>query len=94
MSISIETILGAQEDVLEFLLGGYDDAENGARLVEQDGGGEGGSEYCYSIVELNGKYYRCEYSYYSHMGYDNYDSFEEVWPVEVTVTQYTNTKPA
>jgi hypothetical protein len=59
--------------------------------LDQDGGGEGGSEYCYGVFKLNGKIYRAEYSYYSHHGHD-YDSIvetlREVKPVEKTVTVY------
>jgi hypothetical protein len=57
--------------------------------LEQEGGGEGGSEYCYGVFKLKGKEYRAEWSYYSHHGYD-YDDIEstlkEVKPVEKTIT--------
>lgn len=59
--------------------------------LEQEGGGEGGSEYCYGVFKLNGKIYRGEYSYYSHHG-DEYDgiasTLKEVKPVQKTVTVY------
>lgn len=59
--------------------------------IEQEGGGEGGSEYCFGVFKLNGKIYRAEYSYYSYNGHE-YDgiinSVREVKPVEKTITVY------
>lgn len=63
--------------------------EYGYEHIEQDGGGEGGGEYCYGIFRLKGKTYKAEYSYYSYHGHD-YDSIlstlKEVKPVEKTIT--------
>lgn len=59
--------------------------------LDQEGGGEGGSEYCFGVFKLNGKIYRAEYSYYSHEGhhYDNIvETLREVKPVEKTITVY------
>ena len=59
--------------------------------LEQEGGGEGGSEYCYGVFELKGKIYKAEYQYYSHHGheYDSIlDTLQEVKPVEKTITVY------
>lgn len=61
------------------------------QLVKQEGGGEGGGEYCVSTIRFGDKYYNIYYSYYSHYGFDtsgSFDSITEVKPVEVTVTQY------
>lgn len=59
--------------------------------LDQDGGGEGGAEYCYGVFSLNGKIYRADYSYYSYNGYE-YDyimgSLREVKPVQKTITVY------
>ncbi len=59
--------------------------------LEQEGGGEGGSEYCYGVFKLKGKIYRAEYSYYSYEG-NNYSGIEhnlkEVKPVQKTITVY------
>ena len=59
--------------------------------LEQEGGGEGGAEYCYGVFELNGVIYKAEYSYYSYNGceYDGIVStLRVVTPVEKTVTVY------
>lgn len=59
--------------------------------LEQEGGGEGGSEYCYGIFELNGVIYKAEYSYYSYEGHEYYgisDTLQIVKPVEKTITVY------
>lgn len=59
--------------------------------LEQEGGGEGGSEFCYGVFRLGDKFYRAEYSYYSHHGCD-YDGIEhtlkEVKPTQKYVTVY------
>ncbi len=92
---TFEEILGEgyeDKDYLDFLLEGWGDDFPGVKLVDQDGGGEGGSEYCYSIFEKDGRFFKTEYSYYSYHGYDNYgDYFVEVYPKQVTVTQYVST---
>lgn len=59
--------------------------------IEQEGGGEGGAEYCYGIFKLNDKYYRAEYRYYSYEGHDYegiLNTLQEVKPVTKTVTVY------
>lgn len=64
---------------------------HGYRHVEQEGGGEGGSEYCYGVFELDGKFYKAEYSYFSYDGheYDNiHKTLKEVFPKEKLVTVY------
>lgn len=63
----------------------------GYEHLEQEGGGEGGSEYCYGVFKLGGKIYKAEYSYYSYNGheYDGiYDTLKEVKPVQKTITVY------
>ena len=59
--------------------------------LQQDGGGEGGSEYCYGVFKLNDTIYKAEYSYYSHYGHE-YDgitsTLREVKPVSKTITVY------
>lgn len=57
--------------------------------IEQEGGGEGGGEYCYAVIQVGEKFYKIEYSYYSYNGYD-YDDADvyEVVPVERLVTFY------
>lgn len=59
--------------------------------LQQEGGGEGGSEYCYGVFEFDGKVYKAEWSYYSHMGceYDDIvDTLREVKPAKKTITVY------
>lgn len=63
----------------------------GYEHLQQEGGGEGGSEGCYGVFKLGGKIYRAEYSYYSHYGCDYDDilsTLKEVEPVEKTITVY------
>jgi hypothetical protein len=59
--------------------------------IQQEGGGEGGSEYCYGVFKLNDKYYKARYSYYSYCGYE-YDyiteTLNEVFPKEKTIIVY------
>ena len=59
--------------------------------LEQEGGGEGGGEYCYGVFKLDGKIYKAAYSYYSHYGYERdgiTSTLKEVKPVEKLVTVY------
>ena len=59
--------------------------------LQQEGGGEGGSEYCYGVFRLGIEIYKAEYSYYSHNGceYDYIlDTLQEVKPVQKTITVY------
>lgn len=56
--------------------------------VEQDGGGEGGSESCHTIFKIGDEYYRMFYSYYSHEGFDYFGELKQVKPVERMVTFY------
>jgi len=63
----------------------------GYEHLEQEGGGEGGSEHCHGVFKLSGKIYRADYGYYSYEGYC-YDSIvvtlREVKPVSKTITVY------
>lgn len=69
------------------LMEGYED--NGIELLEQDGGGEGGSENCYSVLLVNGVYYRVNYRYYSHIGFETDDATVTiVTPREKTIIVY------
>lgn len=81
------------EDICEFLMGFEegDYVKDGINLkhLEQDGGGEGGGEYCYTVVQFGDKHYKITYSYYSHDGFDySYADVYEVTPVERLVTFY------
>lgn len=56
---------------------------------QQEGGGEGGAEYCYGVFELAGKAYKAEYSYMSHEGHSwdcILDTLHEVKPVLKQIT--------
>lgn len=61
------------------------------KVVEHEGGCEGGGEYCYSVIRLGDEFYKAEWSYYSYSG-DDYDSISDsvrqVKPVEKTITVY------
>ena len=58
-------------------------------FIEQEGGGEGGAEYCYTVFKWKGTFYKVTYNYYSHHGFD-FDCSEiyRVTPKEKTVTVY------
>lgn len=59
--------------------------------LQQEGGGEGGSEYCYGVFKLGDITYRAEYSYYSYHGceYDGIqETLKEVKPTVKTITVY------
>jgi len=84
-SLLVELVDGGcyQEDINEILE---------YKHIEQEGGGEGGAEDCHTVFKVKGKFFRVDYSYYSHYGsnYDNIvNSLTEVFPKEVTVTVYT-----
>ena len=58
-------------------------------FVEQEGGGEGGAEYCYTVFKWKGDFYKIIYSYSSYGGYDyDYSQIYRVTPKEKTVTVY------
>ena len=62
-----------------------------ANSTIRSGGGEGGGEYCYGVICINGSYYKAEWFYYSYNGceYDYIlDTIKEVTPVEKTITVY------
>lgn len=62
---------------------------NRIEFLEQDGGGEGGKESCYTVFKLDGVCYMATYSYYSHHGFDYLSrDFTIVEPVEKTITVY------
>ena len=73
-------------DAQEKLLSQFD-----YKLIESEGGHEGGGEYCYGIIKFQGKFYKAEWQYYSYNGCE-YDYIEEtikeVTPVEKTITVY------
>lgn len=79
-----------EELFVENLVDGWGRLPKGAKHIEQDGGGEGGSEDCYAVFQWKDKFYRVDYNYYSYVGYENLHSenIYEVKPVEKTVTFY------
>lgn len=98
-SDSEKTDLVIERSVLDDLydsLDHYDDTillivkEINLKEIESDGGGEGGSEYCYTIFSLGDKFFKYEYSYYSYAGYsvDPATHLTEVLPKIVQVTKY------
>lgn len=57
--------------------------------IEQDGGGEGGAEYCKTIFKWKDEFYKVTYSYASYQGFDfDYASWYKVSPKEKTITVY------
>lgn len=82
------------EDFTEYLISGFDDDMlqydgQPVEFIEQDGGGEGGTEYCYTILKVGDDYFKFEYSYYSFDGY-NVDDYEgvQVFPTLKTITVF------
>lgn len=75
-------------EYFEDLIRGYD-GENIFEHIENDGGGKGGSEDCYSVIKYKGEFFKITFNYYSHQGYyfDNAEAFR-VKPVEKLVTVY------
>jgi hypothetical protein len=72
----------------DFLLDGCGEIK-GFEFIEQDGGGEGGAEDCYSIVKVDGVFYKVTYAYYSHHGFEtDYAGVFKVTPREKTITVY------
>ena len=54
-----------------------------------DGGDEGGTEFCESVVEWNGSFYKVTYTYYSHDGFDfSWSKMFKVTKKEKTITVY------
>jgi hypothetical protein len=76
----------------EFLLGNFnEDAAHAAKLIfhEQEGGFEGGAESCHTVFSIGDVFYKINYSYYSHHGFDTeYAGAFIVTPVEQTVVVY------
>lgn len=62
---------------------------DGYEHIHQEGGGDGGSEYCEAVFKWKDKTYKMTYSYYSHHGSD-FDCAElyEVTPQKKEVTVY------
>lgn len=63
--------------------------KHGYEHVMQEGGGEGGSEYCEGVFKLGDKYFHASWRYYSYHGYetgDSADTVKEVFPKQKTVT--------
>jgi hypothetical protein len=60
------------------------------KLVDREGGGEKGAEYCESVIELEGQLYKLSYSYFSHSGFSIYDywDWKSVVAKQKTVTYY------
>ena len=59
--------------------------------LEQEGGGEGGAEYCYTVWSWKDKIYKMEYSYMSHCVHDfdeAMNTIREVKEVEKLVKVY------
>lgn len=58
-------------------------------FIEQEGGGEGGSENCYSVIRVDGTFYKVLYNYYSHYGFNtDYAEVRVVQPKEKLITVY------
>ena len=66
-----------------------EEEEMGYKFISQDGGGEGGGEYCESVFQIGGIFYKTQYSYYSYNGFEyDYISLKKVQPKRVEITVY------
>lgn len=74
----------------EFVMHGDYGVEGvGIEHIEQDGGGEGGGEDCYSVIKVDDVFYKFEYDYRSYEGYTFDDPEPQVVsPVQRLVTFY------
>lgn len=71
----------------DLLLGYYN--IDGLDVIEQDSGGEGGGESCYTILKWKDVFYKVTYSYYSYEGFEfDYAQWYIVTPKETIVTVY------
>ena len=62
------------------------------KVLEQEGGGEGGSESCHTIFHFvpEDTYFCIKYSYYSHHGFDfDYCELSQVYPKIISKVLYT-----
>ena len=81
-------------DPIDFLIEGGDDVEwegKKIEMIEQDGGGEGGGEDCYSVFSVNNgeMYLKAIYNYYSYDGFNTeYGTVSQVTPRQKTITVY------
>ena len=68
----------------------FDNPEIKVEVMEIEGGGEGGSQDCYTVFKVGeSQYFQVNYSYYSYDGFSTeYADIYEVVPREVLVTQY------
>lgn len=61
------------------------------QFIDNEGGGEGGTEYCFGVFKWKGHYFKAEWSYYSYDGYNIdgiFNTLKEVTPKEKTITVY------
>lgn len=80
-------VSGADDAFSTLILDEYE--FSGLSILEQEGGDEGGAEYCYIVFKWKDKIYKHEYRYYSYNGHEfDISDVAEVFPVEKTITVY------
>ena len=62
--------------------------EHPTKFIEQEGGGEGGSEYCHTVLQIGDEFYKFDYRYYSHHGFDDFEKATKVEPKQKVITVY------
>jgi len=79
----------------EFILGGDSNIKESLKtvdleLITSEGGGEGGTEDCFTIIKYKDEFYKLTYWYRSHHGYDGLedDDFVKVTPKKIEVIVY------
>lgn len=67
----------------------YFDENPRVEVMQQEGGGEGGAENCFTVLHVDDDYYKVFYNYYSHEGFCfDYAEVHLVSPKEKTITVY------
>lgn len=67
----------------------YFDENPRVEVMQQEGGGEGGAENCFTVLRVDDNYYKVFYNYYSHEGFCyDYAEVRLVSPKEKTITVY------
>lgn len=73
---------------VDILMGDFPENSR-VEFIKREGGGEGGSEDCYSVIKVDGVFYKVYYNYFSHYGFcTEYADVRVVTPKEKTIIVY------
>lgn len=76
------------ESVRKYTYMDDDGVQHPITFIEQEGGGEGGAENCHTVLKIGDDFYKFEYRYYSHHGYDYFSEARKVTPSQKVITVY------